>query len=46
MLLQMKKHYLRPSMTVVKMRNSRLLAGSPDPPVEGKGANYGWGDDE
>ena len=39
----MKKHYLRPSMTVVKMRNSRLLAGSPDPP-EGEGSDYEWGD--
>jgi hypothetical protein len=43
----MKKHdYLRPSMTVVKMRNGHLLTGSQDPPVEGKGDNYGWGDEE
>lgn len=40
----MKKHdYLRPSMTVVKMRNHQLLAGSPGPP-EGEGSDYEWGD--
>ena len=30
-------------MTVVKMRNHQLLAGSP-PPVEGEGSDYEWGD--
>ncbi|SFO64549.1 hypothetical protein SAMN04487852_10460 [Prevotella sp. tf2-5] len=39
-----KKYNLRPCMTVVKMRNHQLLAGSPDPPVEGEGSDYEWGD--
>ena len=37
-----KKYNLRPCMTVVKMRNLQLLAGSP--PVEGEGSDYEWGD--
>jgi hypothetical protein len=35
-----KKYNLRPCMTVVKMRNHQLLAGS----VEGEGSDYEWGD--
>lgn len=41
----MKKMYLKPKMTVFEIVTSCLLQGSP-PRTQGRGENYGWGDDE